>query len=90
MFFDIEITDDLFTIPPTAPPITRQHGFSNLLALTSVLPLNIEVNLDENIFRSIPPNFDNLINNNLPQIKRYNSETKELIKIPNIKRINTY
>ena len=84
MFFDIEITDDLFTIPPTAPPITRQHGFSNLLALTSVLPLNIEVNLDENIFRTTP-NFDNL-----PQIKRYNSETKKLIKIPNIKRINTY
>jgi len=98
MFFDIEITEELLNIPITPPPITRQYGFSNLLELRSLnnnerknfaLSLESEVNLDEHIYRSTP-NFDNLINNKLLQIKRCNSETKELIKIPNIKRINTF
>jgi hypothetical protein len=91
MLFDTEITENLLTVATTPHPITRQYGFSNLLELRSlnnnersnfVLPLESEVNLDEYFFKSTP--------DNLPQIKRYNSETKEIIKISNIKRINTF
>ena len=104
MFFDLEITEDLLTIPPTPPRLTRQYGCSNLLELLSldnyersnpVLSLDTEVTLDEYIFRSVP-NFDDLNNssnlgtNNLPQLKKYNSEIKQSVKSPNLKRINTF
>ena len=90
MFFDLEITEDLLTIPPTPPRLTRQYGCSDLLALSNqVLSLDTEVNFDEYIFRSVP-NFDNSINNNLPQLKKYNSDSKQTTKSPNIKRINTF
>ena len=104
MFFDLEITEDLLTILPTAPHITRQYGCSNLLELLSldnyersnpVLSINTEVTLDEYVFRSMP-DFDNLSNssnlgtNNLSKLKSYNSDSKQTTKSPNIKRINTY
>ena len=102
MFFDLEITEDLLTIPPTPPRLTRQYGCSDLLALSNqVLSLDTEVTLDEYIFRSVP-NFDDLNNssnlsnlsylgtNNLPQLKKYNSEIKQSVKSPNLKRINTF
>ena len=104
MFFDLEITEDLLTIPATAPRLTRQYGCSNLLELLSldnyersnpVLYIDTEVTLDEYVFRSMP-DFDNLSNssnlgtNNLPQLKRYNSDSKQTSKSPNIKRINTF
>ena len=90
MFRDLEITDDLFTIPPTAPRLTRQYACLDLLSLSNpVLSVGTEINLDEYIFRSIP-DFDNSINNNLRLIKRCNSESKQTIKSPNIKRINTF
>jgi len=99
MFFDLEITEDLLNIPSTAPRLTRQYGCSNLLELLSldnyersnpVLSINTEITLDEYVFKSMP-NFDQLNNsNNLPQLKRYNSEIKQTTKSPNIKRINTF
>ena len=101
MFFDLEITEDLLTIPATAPRLTRQYGCSNLLELLSldnyersnpVLSIDTEVTLDEYVFRSMP-DFDNLSNSsnsNLPQLKRYNSDSKQTSKSPNIKRINTF
>ena len=66
-----------------------------------VLSINTEITLDEYVFRSMP-DFDNFINssnqsnlnnqgtNNLPQLKRYNSDSKQTTKSPNIKRINTF
>ena len=99
MFFDMEITEDLLTVSRTPPRLTRQNGCSNLLALLSldnyersnpILSLDTEVNFDEDIFRSMP-DFDDLSNsNNLPQLKRYNSEIKQSVKSPNLKRINTF
>jgi hypothetical protein len=98
MFFDLEITEDLLTIPPTAPRITRQYGCLNLLALLSfdnyersnpILSLDTEVNFDEDVFRSMPDfyhlnnssNLSNIGTNNLPQLKRYNSEIKQSVKV---------
>lgn len=91
MFFDLEITEDLLTVSHTPPRLTRQYGCSNLLALSNtVLSLDTEVNFDENIFRSVS-NFDDLSNNNnLPHLKRYNSDLKQTTKSPSIKRINTF
>ena len=90
MFFDLEITEDLLTIPLTPPRLTRQNGCSNLLELSNpVLSINTEVDFDEYIFRSMP-DFCNSINNNLPQLKRYNSDSKKITKSPSIKRINTF
>ena len=99
MFFDMEITEDLLTVSLTPPRLTRQNGCSNLLALLSldnyersnpILSLDTEVNFDEDVFRSMP-DFDALSNNNnLPQLKRYNSEIKQSVKSPNLKRINTF
>lgn len=99
MFFDMEITEDLLTVSRTPPRITRQNGFSNLLALINpILSLDTEVNFDEDVFRSMP-DFDHLNNssklsnlgtNNLPQLKRYNSEIKQSVKSPNLKRIKTF
>lgn len=90
MFFDIEIDEELFNVPLTPPRLTRQYGCSNLLELSNpVLSINTEVDFDEYIFRSMP-DFDNLSNNNLPQLKRYNSDSKKITKSPSIKRINTF
>jgi hypothetical protein len=102
MFFDIEITEELLTVSRTPPRLTRQNGCSNLLALSnSILSLDTEVNFDEDVFRSMP-DFDDLNNssnlsnlsylgtNNLPQLKKYNSEIKQSVKSPNLKRINTF
>ena len=96
MFFDIEIEEELFDVPLTPPRLTRQNACSNLLELSNpVLSIDTEVTLDEYVFRSMP-DFDNFINssnqgtNNLPQLKRYNSDSKQTTKSPNIKRINTF
>uniref|UniRef100_A0A6C0LFT0 Uncharacterized protein n=1 Tax=viral metagenome TaxID=1070528 RepID=A0A6C0LFT0_9ZZZZ len=100
MFFDFEIIDDLLTIPPTAPHITRQYGCSNLLALTSlnnyersnpVLSVDTEVNNYEHILRSMP-NLSNLSTKDLPPVKRYNSDSKQFTKSQSnsLKRINTF
>ena len=99
MFFDMEITEDLLTVSCAPPRLSRQFGCSNLLALLSldnyersnaILSLDTEVNFDEDVFRSMR-DFDDLNNtNNLPQLKRYNSEIKQSIKSPNLKRINTF
>lgn len=66
-----------------------------------ILSLDTEVNFDEDVFRSMPDfehlnnssnlsNLSNLGTNNLPQLKRYNSEIKQSVKSPNLKRINTF
>lgn len=96
MFFDIEITEELFNVPHNPPRLTRQYGCSNLVALSKqVLSIDTEINFDEHIFRSAP-NFYDLSNssnqgtNNLPQLKRYNSDSKQLVKSPSLKRINTF
>ena len=93
MFFDLEVTDTLLTIPPIPPPITRQYAFLDLLSLNnksnSYELINRELNLDEYIFRSTPNCYLNN-NNKLPHIKKYNSEINELIKIPKLKRNNTF
>lgn len=73
-------------------------SFNNSESINSSSSLYTEVNFDEYIFRSIP-NFDNLSNlsnlinigtNKLPQLKRYNSESKLTTKSPSLKRINTF
>ena len=90
MFFDIEIDEELFNVPLTPPRLTRQNACLNLLELSnSVSSFDAEVNFDEYIFKSMP-NFGNLINNNLLQIRRYNSDSNQTTKRPNIKRINTF
>ena len=104
MFFDLEITEDLLNISRTPPRLTRQKGCSDLFALLSLnnnessdpeLYLDTEVNFDEDIFRSISDfnelnNSSNLGTNNLPQLKRYNSDLKQTTKSPSLKRINTF
>jgi hypothetical protein len=102
MFYDIEITDDLFDVPITPPLIRRQNGCANLLELSNpVLSIDTEVTLDEYVFRSMPDfdnfsnssnqiNQNNLVTNNLPQLKRYNSDSKKITKSPSIKRIKTF
>lgn len=90
MFFDIEIDEELFDIPLTPPRLTRQNACSNLLELSNLVSsLDAEVDFDEYIFKSMP-NFGNSINNNLLQIRRYNSDSNQTTKSPNIKRINTF
>lgn len=90
MFYDIKIEDDLFDVPLNPPSITRQYGCLNLLELSnSILFLNTEVNFDEYIFKSIP-DLSNSSKNHLPQIKKNNSDSKQMIKSPSIKRINTF
>ena len=90
MFFDIEIDEELFDVPLTPPRLTRQNACSNLLELSnSVLSINTEVDFDEYIFKSMP-NFGNSINNNLLQIRRYNSDLNQTTKSTNLKRINTF
>lgn len=89
MLFEDEINEDLLTIPDTEPMLTRQHGFSNLLALIS---LDTEVNFDKYVFKCMS-NFDDLTNSmtkNLPKIKRHKSDSKHKTKSPNVKRINTF
>lgn len=106
MFFDIEIDEELFDVPLTPPRLTpprltpprltRQYGCSDLLALSNqVLSIDTEVNFDEYIFRSLPnlgnsSNLSNIGTNNLPKLKKYNSDSKQTTKSPNIKRINTF
>tara|TARA_A100001015_G_C15042776_1_gene740960 strand:- start:4571 stop:4915 length:345 start_codon:yes stop_codon:yes gene_type:complete len=114
MNFEIDINNDLLTVPLIPPPVIRQNAYSNLHAITSfnnnqnsnqALSLDMEVNFNENIFRTIP-NFDNFHNfnnlsinnlsinnlsiNNLTQIKRCNSEYIQSRKSPDLKRIKTF
>lgn len=84
MFFDVEITDDLFNIPVMPPPIRRQHGSANLLKTE-----NLEVNLEDNMFRSMP-NLSSTNISNLPMVKRHKSDTNTLIKTVTLKRIKTF
>jgi len=93
MFFDIEITEELFNVPHNPPRLTRQYGCSNLVALSKqVLSIDTEINFDEHIFRSAPNFYDlsNSSNHNLPHLKRYNSDLKQTTKSPSLKRINTF
>ena len=83
MFFDIEITEELLKVPLTPPKLIRQYASLNL----NKLNIDAEVNFDEHIFRSVP-NFDN--SGNLPYLKRYNSDLKQITKSPSLKRINTF
>ena len=100
MLYDIEISDDLLTIPRNAPRLTRQNAYSNLLEITylnnyersnQVLSLDTEVNIDQHIYRSISE-FEHLNDNNLVQIKRCESDSEQRKKTEslNIKRINTF
>ena len=105
MNLEINICSDLLTVPLTPPPIIRQNASNNLFNLTSFnnneninieLSLDTEVNINENIFRTMP-NFDNLSNlgnlsnlSNLTQIKRCNSEYRQSTNSPDLKRFKTF
>lgn len=84
MFFDIKINDDLLEIPNKEPKLTRQKAFANLSEylknnqMENIPLLNIEVNIND---------YDI---NNVPQIKKYNSESNQMTISPIIKRIKTF
>ena len=94
MFFDSEITNDLFYIPLVPPPLRRQYGCGNLFELSNsencnLENCNLEVTIKDNVFKSIP-NLECNNTSNSPSLKRCNSETKSETKITEIKRINTF
>lgn len=90
MNFVNEILSEEFS-PTASPPILcRQKAFSDTIGYTCNYPenrMNEEVDIDENIFRSIPINSFKSSNN---VHRRSHSETNINLKELNLKRINTF
>ena len=55
MFFDVEITEDLLTVPLIPPVITRQNAYIDLTSFNNhknsnlELPFNTQVNINQHI-----------------------------------------
>lgn len=89
MFYDIKFTEEIFNIPSEPPPLRRQHAFKNLLDVNNIHNSNLDLVMNDNIFRSIP-DFNYPINiDNSVVLKRHNSDTNILIKRSELKRIKT-
>ncbi len=92
MFYDIEISDDVFFEPLSLPILRRQRGCKNLLKLTN---FEDEVNLDHIIYRSGPDFIHNEEYNeenikkehNEENIKKEHNENNE--NLPKITKINS-
>lgn len=88
MFYDIEISDELFYESQNPPILKRQFGFKNLLKLTDFENNNnetfyySELNINEILYRSGPNYYyenenneeSNKINYSIPKIKKITSE----------------